>query len=119
MSELGAFLLPIWIAALAAYVGVCGVAGAEPGAPWWLRWPHPIWNAIAHDWRSPAAVPQLPDYAKIARLERELGIVQAEPERPVRPARMVCLTKDCAGETHEIRTWSGTLLRRIHDCEAP
>lgn len=74
MGEVGAFLLPIWIAALTMYAVICGVAGAEPGASWWLRWPHPVWNAIAHDWRRPRPDSQRPDYAKIARLERELGI---------------------------------------------
>ncbi|MGW3491748.1 hypothetical protein [Streptomyces sp. NPDC001054] len=56
-----------------------------------------------------------PDYAYIARLERELGIGQPEPE-PERPIRAdpVCLIKDCDGGT-ELRTWSGQLFRRIHD----
>lgn len=78
MDEVGAFLLPIWVAALTVYAIVCGVVGAEPGAPWWLRWPIPVWNAIAHDWRRPTAARQRPDYAKIARLERELGIGDGE-----------------------------------------
>ena len=74
MGEVGAFLLPIWLAALVGYSVACGVVGAEPGAPLWLRWPIPVWNVIAHGWRRPAPVSQRPDYAKIARLERELGI---------------------------------------------
>jgi len=59
------------------------------------------------------------DYDRIARLERELGIGDVEPERLVRRTPSVCLLKDCAGETTEIRTWSGTLARRIHRCERP
>ncbi|MFC8986030.1 hypothetical protein [Streptomyces sp. NPDC057115] len=57
-----------------------------------------------------------PDYAKIAQLERELGVGQPdpEPERAVYPAPPVCLIKDCDGQTEEIRTYSGLLLRRIH-----
>ena len=119
MDGLGSFLLPIWVAALTGYAILCGTVGAEPGAPWWLRWPMPIWNAIAHDWRRPPSAPQRPDYAKIDRLERELGIVEPEPERPIRLARTVCLTKGCTGETTEVRTWSGMLAMRVHECEAP
>ena len=119
MDGLGSFLLPIWVAALTGYAILCGTVGAEPGAPWWLRWPMPIWNAIAHDWRRPPSAPQRPDYAKIDRLERELGIVEPEPERPIRLARTVCLTKGCTGETAEVRTWSGMLAMRIHECERP
>lgn len=119
MGEVGAFLLPIWVAALTGYAVICGVVGADSGAPWWLRWPIPIWNAIAHDWRRPPPIPQRPDYAKIARLECELGIVESEPGKPIRLVRTVCLTKGCAGEMTEIRTWSGVLMRRIHECETP
>ncbi|MFJ4418274.1 hypothetical protein [Streptomyces sp. NPDC088925] len=54
-----------------------------------------------------------PDYAYIARLERELGIGQPEPERPIR-ADPVCLNKDCDGG-YELRTWAGQLLRRVHN----
>ncbi|WP_329215199.1 hypothetical protein OG352_06275 [Streptomyces sp. NBC_01485] len=69
MSE----LLPIALSLLTAYAAACGTWGGEPGAPLWLSWPLPIWNRIANDWRRP----QLrPDRAKIARLERELGIGQ-------------------------------------------
>jgi len=56
------------------------------------------------------------DYDRIDRLERELGIGEAEPQRPIRPASKVCLTKDCDGDTDEIRTWSGVLIARIHRC---
>ena len=57
------------------------------------------------------------DYDPIARLERGLGIVVPEPERSIRLARTVCLTKNCGGETVEVRTWSGMLAVRIHGCE--
>ncbi|SDL28540.1 hypothetical protein [Streptomyces indicus] len=56
-----------------------------------------------------------PDYEKIARLERELGIGQPEPAGRIGPR--VCLTKDCEGETEEARTWSGLLIRISHQCE--
>lgn len=60
-----------------------------------------------------------PDYDRIARLESELGLVEPEPEKPIRLARTVCLTKNCEGETTEVRTWSGMLAMRIHECERP
>ncbi|WP_210637242.1 hypothetical protein [Streptomyces sp. GESEQ-13] len=60
-----------------------------------------------------------PDYDRIARLESELGLVEPEPEKPIRVDRTACLTKDCQGETVEVRTWSGLLAMRIHDCERP
>lgn len=60
----------------------------------------------------------VPDYDHIARLERELGIVDPEPKKPIRQKK-VCLTKNCQGETTEIRTWSGMVLARIHECERP
>jgi len=68
-------VLPIVVSLTVIYGMVCGQLGAEPGAPLWLSWPLPIWNRIAHDWRQPR---QRPDYAKIARLERELGIEQPD-----------------------------------------
>ncbi|MEH0417812.1 hypothetical protein [Streptomyces sp. B21-083] len=56
-----------------------------------------------------------PDYQRIAELERELGIGQPpEPERGIYPGPPVCLIKDCNGDDYELRTWSGVLLRRIH-----
>ncbi|WP_069751585.1 hypothetical protein [Streptomyces sp. EN16] len=57
-----------------------------------------------------------PDYQRIAHLERELGIGQAEPEpeRGVYPDKTVCLIKNCGGSNHEIRTWTGLLTRRVH-----
>ncbi|MCX5537701.1 hypothetical protein OG785_45860 [Streptomyces sp. NBC_00006] len=51
------------------YAVVCGRFGSGADAPRWLAWPLPLWNGVAHDWRHAR-----PDYAKIARLERELGM---------------------------------------------
>ncbi|MEU6768548.1 hypothetical protein ABZ916_39320 [Streptomyces sp. NPDC046853] len=59
---------------------------------------------------------QRPDYAKIDRLERELGIAQLPAQKPIRSVRTVCLTKNCAGDTEELRSWSGILLMRIRTC---
>ncbi|WP_069883540.1 hypothetical protein [Streptomyces luteocolor] len=56
-----------------------------------------------------------PDYALIDRLERELGIGQPEPEPQLRRDRLVCLIKDCDGDTTELRTWSGLLVLRLHE----
>ncbi len=79
-----------------------------------LRWLAPTWNRIAHDWRRPPATPPRPDYARIAQLERELGLTE---EQPIRLARGVCLTKGCTGDTEDVRTWGGQLLMRIHHCD--
>ena len=106
----------LFIAVLVLYAAACGTFGSTPSAPLWLRWPMPVWNLIAHDWRKPAPVAQRPDYAKIERLERELGIGYVEPERPIRRTSTVCLAKNCSGDTHELRTWSGVLVRRVHTC---
>lgn len=62
---------PVILSFLTVYAVACALLGTEPGAPLWLRWPMPVWNRIAHDWRRPRP---RPNYAKIARLERELGI---------------------------------------------
>ncbi|MDQ0809779.1 hypothetical protein QFZ63_001493 [Streptomyces sp. B3I7] len=113
------FLAVYFICALTVYGVACGVAGSDSSAPLWLRWPQPIWDFIAHDWRRPPPAPKRPDYAMIDQLERELGLVGQEPERSLRQARTVCLTKDCRGETTELRSWSGMLMQRIHDCERP
>lgn len=113
------FLAVYFISVITVYAVMCGVAGADSSAPLWLRWPQPIWDFIAHDWRRPPPAPKRPDYARIERLERELGLADTEPERPLRRDRTVCLTKDCQGETTEIRTWSDMLMQRVHDCEAP
>lgn len=124
-------LLVLFVSALVGYSVACGTVGAESDAPLWLSWPLPIWNAIAHDWRRPTPVPARPDYAKIERLERELGIgdhplPELSPfeqglrrgmqERPMRHGNL-CLTKDCMGDTTDVRTYAGVLVRRIHTCE--
>ena len=70
-------VLPIVISLTVLYSAACGHFGSEPGAPRWLSWPLPIWNRIAHDWRRPRL---RPDYAKIARLERELGVGRPDEE---------------------------------------
>ncbi|GAA2629899.1 hypothetical protein [Streptomyces axinellae] len=59
-----------------------------------------------------------PDYAKIERLERELGIGDPKPpRRAMREIHTVCLTKNCGGDTDELHTWGRTLTVRIHTCE--
>ncbi|NUR03214.1 MAG: hypothetical protein HOY79_43890 [Streptomyces sp.] len=70
-------ILPIVVSLTILYGAACGHFGAEPSAPRWLSWPLPIWNRIAHDWRRPHS---RPDYAKIARLERELSIGRPDEE---------------------------------------
>ncbi|MET9150101.1 hypothetical protein ABZX82_02285 [Streptomyces griseoflavus] len=113
------FLLAFVVGLTVAYAVACGAVSYDPSAPLWLRWPQPMWDLIAHDWRRPMPVVERPDYDHIARLERELGIVEPEPEKPIRPMSTVCLTKNCAGDTGEIYTWSGQLIARIHNCERP
>ncbi|MFC8065560.1 hypothetical protein [Streptomyces sp. NPDC057293] len=110
--------LAVWAVSV-AYAVLVAAFGEKPGAPLILRWPYAGWDLIAHAWRTPAPALHRPDYAKIDRLERELGLVDAEPERPIRAAKTVCLTKNCAGETVELRTWSGMLAVSIHECETP
>ncbi|MFI8942747.1 hypothetical protein [Streptomyces syringium] len=56
-----------------------------------------------------------PDYALIDQLERELGITRSESEKVIRPSSPVCLIKNCSGADIDFRTWSGALLRRIHE----
>ncbi|MBU5946772.1 hypothetical protein [Streptomyces sp. PAM3C] len=65
-------------------------------------------------WRRPTPLPPRPDHSKIYRLERELGLTD---QRPLRPHRTVCLTKNCTGDTEELRTWAGQLVMRLHTCE--
>lgn len=147
-------LLSLLIAVDVLYGTACALLGSRPDAPLWLRWPHPVWKFIRF---GPSPRPR-PDYARIALLERQLGLADDAPEAPSRSLRpsmvvpaaedlpevlarsraqlrlgqpdihqggrpmmhdAVCLTKDCAGDMGEIRTWSGVLLRRIHHCEAP
>ncbi|MFF9269113.1 hypothetical protein [Streptomyces rochei] len=100
--------------AAVAYGITAAAYGGRPGAPAWLRWPLTVWEVLAYSWRRPAPAPPRPDYARITQLERELGLVE---ERPIRPHRTVCLTKNCAGDTEELRTWSSQLIRRIHHCQ--
>ena len=65
-------LIPVLIVEL-VYAFACVTVGARPGAPLWLGWPTVAWDYIRWG-RRPAPVRPRPDYAKIARLERELGI---------------------------------------------
>lgn len=124
--------LVIVLVAVAAVYGVfAGAVGTGPNAPRWLRWPAPIWDRIAHGPR-PAPLPPRPDYARIARLEREFGFVDGpapfregvkrgprSETRPMRTVHTVCLTKNCEGFTEEITTWSGVPALRIHHCRRP
>lgn len=110
--------IEVWVVSIVSAIFFAWV-GQQPNAPFFCRWPYVMWDAIERDWRRPAPVLERPDYAKIERLERELGIVEPEPEKPIRLARTVCLTKGCEGETTEVRTWSGMLAMRIHECERP
>lgn len=109
--------IAVWVVSVVSAVFFAWV-GQQPNAPFFCRWPYAALEAIAHGWRELAPAPARPDYEKIDRLERELGIGD-EPERPMRRTPSVCLTKDCAGDTTEIRTWSGMLAMRIHECEHP
>jgi hypothetical protein len=70
-------VLPVIVSLATLYGMACGHFGVEPDAPRWLSWPLPIWNRITHDWRRPQP---RPDYVKIARLERELGMVRPDEE---------------------------------------
>ncbi|MEU8555933.1 hypothetical protein AB0C80_18355 [Streptomyces anthocyanicus] len=73
-----------------------------------------LWALLIPSRRRPAPTPPRPDYARIHRLERELGLIE---ERLIRPHLTVCLTKNCDGDTEEIRTWSGLLIHRVHYCQ--
>ncbi|MFF8482295.1 hypothetical protein [Streptomyces antibioticus] len=119
MEDLHIFVAAIGIGVTAMYGVLSGLLGNEPGAPAALQWPVQVWDVIAHGWRRPAPACPRPDYAKIARLERELGIGAVEPQPPNRPLGRVCLTKDCAGDTGEIYAWPGELVARIHTCVRP
>lgn len=110
-------LIPV-LTAEVLYALACTLYGTRPDAPLWLRWPTIAWNRMMYGRPVPKPLPR-PDHAKIERLERELGLVDTEPEQPTRHGRTVCLTKNCPGETTEIHTWSGTLTMRIHECETP
>ncbi|MEU5772758.1 hypothetical protein ABZ819_05565 [Streptomyces venezuelae] len=81
------FLQVFFIVLVMGYGGAAAVAAHDPEAPvWlgrraplWLSWPAPIWDWIARRGRRPAPVPARPDYAKITRLERELGMTEERP----------------------------------------
>jgi hypothetical protein len=129
-------LIPVLVLEF-AYLMACVTVGTRPGASLWLRWLTLTWERMVH---GPAPKPR-PNYARIAYLERELGMVDSEPERrssgfglsaeeaqanlaanlnrifgPERPVRAdrVCLVKGCDGPTTEIRGWDGILHRRLH-----
>ncbi|MEV8124805.1 hypothetical protein AB0P07_11930 [Streptomyces sp. NPDC085944] len=72
-----------------------------------------LWNRLVPSRRRPAPAPPRPDYVRIHRLERELGLIE---ERPLRSNLTVCLTKNCEGDTEDLRTWSGQIIRRVHSC---
>jgi hypothetical protein len=95
------------------YGVACARFGSRPSAPLWLRWPLPVWEFIV---QGPKPAPR-PDYARIERLERELGIVDEEPRLPIKRASRPCLVKDCQGDTQTVETWGGQVLYRVHRCE--
>ncbi|MFD8949486.1 hypothetical protein ACFV0B_11585 [Streptomyces xanthophaeus] len=100
-------LIPILLLEL-LYAVACVTIGVRPGAPLWLRWPALTWERVVH---GPTPRPR-PDYARIERLERELGFTDPF-ERPIAPEK-VCLFKGCDGPTDEPRHWNGALLARFH-----
>lgn len=104
-------MIPI-LAAELVYAIACVTLGTQKGAPLWLSWPNDLWGRMLHGARPAVAAPR-PDYARIASLERELGMAVEQPEKPMRTGK-VCLVKDCDGDTYEVRTWSGQLATRIH-----
>lgn len=111
-----ASLIAVWVVT-AACAAIGAAFGGKPDAPLIVRWPCIVWDWIAHSRRRAPSMPERPDYDRIDSLERELGLV--EDERPIGNGRTVCLTKGCAGETVDIRTWAGQLATRLHTCEAP
>ncbi|WP_218108816.1 hypothetical protein, partial [Streptomyces sp. LUP30] len=84
--------------------------GRQPGAPLFTRAPWIVVDRLMPD-------RPRPDYARIERLERELGLTDEEPRRPVRRASRACLVKDCRGDTQTVETWGGQVLYRVHRCE--
>ncbi|MGW1134443.1 hypothetical protein [Streptomyces griseoluteus] len=72
-------LLTLAICLVVGYGCLCGLLAEDEDAPRWLRWPLPIWNWIAHDWRRPKPRVQRPDYVKIAVLEYELFGIEPKP----------------------------------------
>lgn len=95
------------------YALACLRYGTSPGAPAWLSWPDRAWSGLKT--YIPRTTPHLaprPDYAKIRRLEHELGLVA---DRPIRNDK-VCLVKGCdEADITDVRSWSGMLLARIHE----
>ena len=77
-------LATIALCLIVGYGCLCGLVADDERAPRWLRWPAPIWNAIAHGSRKPRPSLQRPDYPKIKRLERELGLSDV-PARELSP----------------------------------
>ncbi|HTE57069.1 MAG TPA: hypothetical protein VK698_39720 [Kofleriaceae bacterium] len=68
------FILPAEL----IYCAACVYFGARYGAPLWLRWPHLLWARMLGT--VPPEVGRVrPDYPKIRRLERELGISDERP----------------------------------------
>jgi hypothetical protein len=104
-------LVPL-LAAEIIYVLACITYGTRPGAPIWLSWPARLWTRLKNVGRPKTSLAPPPDYAKIHRLERELGLVD---ERPLR-ATPVCLVKGCTdADIDELRSWGGMLLIRVHN----
>ena len=42
--------------------------------------------------------------------------IPVTPQRNPLLPRPVCLTKNCAGDNYEIRTWAGPAIRAVHVC---
>ncbi|MGW7350915.1 hypothetical protein [Streptomyces sp. NPDC054784] len=88
---------------------------------WAAGWALPdLWQLIAGPPPKPIKAAPKADPWRIGALERELGIGGHPPEQSIRgDDRVVCLTKDCDGETLEPRTWTGELMYRVHNCRKP
>lgn len=68
----------VWVVAV-LYAAIGAAVGEKPDTPLIFRWPYAAWDLIAHAWRQPRPVPRRPNYAKIDRLERELGMKEERP----------------------------------------
>lgn len=62
--------ITVWVVAV-LYAVLTTTLGERPDSPLIFRWPSACWRLMAHSWRRPN---RKPDHAKIARLERELGM---------------------------------------------